>query len=86
MPRKKKEPALLPPSPIEVNRALYKQSFYQFYKDAFPILEPITDYQDNWHVKEICDILQAEAERIAKKETKKQDIIINRLVARVCWL
>ncbi|MFD2717885.1 phage terminase large subunit [Hymenobacter monticola] len=92
MPRKKKEEALLPPSPLEVNRAIYKQSFYQFYKDAFKVLEPNTDYQDNWHVKYLCDVLQEETERIARKETKQRDIIINipfrsskSLICTVVW-
>ena len=77
MPRKKKEIALLPPSPLEVNRAIYKASFYQFYVDAFRILEPETDYSPNWHIKYLCDVLQEEAERISRKEVKKQDIIVN---------
>lgn len=46
-------------------------------KDAFTILNPGERLVDNWHIKYICDILQAEVDRIIAKRPKQEDIIIN---------
>jgi predicted phage terminase large subunit-like protein len=62
---------------IDIERELYKKSFYQFYKAAYKVLEPNSDFKDNWHIKYLCEVLQAEAERIAAGKPKQGDIIIN---------
>lgn len=61
----------------ELEQDIYRQSYFEFYKAAFCQLHPGTEYDDNWHAKYICDILQKEAERIIKKEKRSKDIIIN---------
>lgn len=61
----------------ELERKVYKDSYFEFYKVAFAQLHPGQDYDDNWHAKYICDLLQEEAERIIRKEKRVKDIIIN---------
>lgn len=52
-------------------------SYYEFFKQAFEVLEPGTKFVDNWHVRYLCDLYQAEVERIARGEDKTGDLIIN---------
>jgi phage terminase large subunit-like protein len=59
------------------NTLKYKASFYEFFKASHEVLEPETILEDNWHIKYLCDLLQAETHRIGKKEPKTQDLIIN---------
>lgn len=58
-------------------REIYKRSFYEFYKKAFCQLHPGLDYDENWHAKYICDILQEETFRVVAKKQREHDIIIN---------
>lgn len=51
--------------------------YYNFFKDAWYQQEPETPLEDNWHIEYLCDILQAEIERIAAKTPRQKDIIIN---------
>lgn len=62
---------------FELQKFIYKKSYYEFFKKAFTILHPGELYNDNWHVKLICDRLQEEVHRITQKKVKKKDIIIN---------
>lgn len=61
----------------EKERRLCERSYYEFFKRAWKVLEPETPLLDNWHVKYLCDLLQAEVERIAARKPKDRDIIIN---------
>lgn len=61
----------------ELIRDIYKTSYYEFFKDAFRILHPNEPYNDNWHIKYICDTLQEELERILRREKRNHDLIIN---------
>lgn len=60
-----------------LNKTLCEMSFYEFFKQAWHIVEPAIDLSSNWHHKYICDALQEEAERIIAKKPKTKDIIIN---------
>ena len=67
-------------------------SLYNFFEDAFNVLEPGTPLQLNWHHRYIADALQAETYRIAKGEKSWGDIVINvpfrstkSVLATVCW-
>jgi len=60
-----------------VQREIYKREYYRFFLRAWDIIEPGTEFIDNWHVKYLCDILQEEITRIAAGKPKKQDLIIN---------
>jgi predicted phage terminase large subunit-like protein len=54
-----------------------ERSFHEFVKEAFSVLHPGQVIKDNWHVKEICDILEVEIRRIHEGRPKTKDIIIN---------
>jgi predicted phage terminase large subunit-like protein len=66
---------------IEMKDALKKKvcelSYFEFFKEAFKIVEPAVELDINWHHKYVCKILQEEAERIIRGEKKQKDIIIN---------
>lgn len=77
----------------ELKREIFKKSYYEFFKWCFAILFPNERYEDNFHVKYLCDIYQAEIERILRREEKTQDIIVNipprtskSLITNVCLL
>lgn len=70
-------PHLIERLEIELERRIYRQSYYEFFKVAFCQLHPGQEYDDNWHIEYICNVLQKEAERIIKKEKREKDIIIN---------
>ena len=62
----------------DLQASIYRDSFHDFYIAAFKnVLDPSVDYIDNWHTKYICDVMQAEALRIIRKEPREEDIIIN---------
>lgn len=61
----------------ELKRRIFKKSYYEFFKWSFNILEPQTRLEDTFHIKYLCDLLQAEVERIIRREAKGKDIIIN---------
>lgn len=61
----------------DLHRELYERSYYEFFKKAYSILLPGEPFSDNWHIKYICGELQAEMERIMRREPRKKDIIIN---------
>ena len=56
-----------------LNKTLCEMSFYEFFKQAWHIVEPAIELSSNWHHKYICDALQAEAERIIAKKQKTKD-------------
>jgi predicted phage terminase large subunit-like protein len=60
-----------------LNKKLCEMSFYEFFKQAWHVVEPAVPLSTNWHHKYICDTLQAECERIIKQQPKTKDIIIN---------
>lgn len=61
----------------ELQREIFKKSYYEFFKWAFNILEPQTKLEDTFHIKYLCDRLQKEVERIIARQVKGKDIIIN---------
>ena len=61
----------------EIQKEIYKRSFYDFLVAAVQVLEPQTKWSFNWHIKELCDIAQQEVFRIIAGEPKTLDIIIN---------
>jgi len=80
------------PTLEQIESELFKREFYLFLKSALNILEPQTKFDFNWHIQEICQILQLQAQRIAKQETKEKDLLINipprslkSLTITVCW-
>jgi len=65
---------------IEMHRKLRKvaeDSYYEFFKQAWEVIEPQTPLLLNWHVKYLCDELQAAVTRSALRQEKLHDILIN---------
>lgn len=60
-----------------LEKKLCELSFYEFFKQAWHIVEPSIELSTNWHHKYLCDILQKEAERIIANKPKTKDIVIN---------
>ena len=60
-----------------LQKKLCEMSFYEFFKDAWIVVEPAVPLSTNWHHKYICDTLQEECERIIAQKPKTKDIIIN---------
>ena len=42
----------------EIQKELYKKSFYEFSLDAFKALHNGSELIPNWHIKYLCDRLQ----------------------------
>ena len=62
---------------FEIEKEIYKRSFYEFLKKAVTILEPQTKWSFNWHIEVLCNLAQEEIERIGNGIPKEKDIIIN---------
>lgn len=60
-----------------ITREICRRSFYEFFKEAWHVIEPNQKLTDNWHIGYLCDIAQEEVERIDRKEKKEHDYIIN---------
>jgi predicted phage terminase large subunit-like protein len=63
-------------NPIELMASLCRDSLYDFVLEFWNVLEP-QPFQNNWHVKYLCDEIQTVAERVIRGEPKKYDLIIN---------
>ena len=61
----------------EIQKRKCEKSYYEFLKAAWPQLEQKVPFQDNWHIKYLCDRIQEEIERIAKRIPKEKDLIVN---------
>lgn len=56
--------------------SICRDSFYEFLKEFWSEIsaeKPVW----NWHIKEVCDVMQEIAERVMRGETKLGDVIIN---------
>lgn len=51
--------------------------YSEFFRLSWSVLEPETPLAWNWHIEYLCDELQKQAERIANREPKEYDLIIN---------
>lgn len=57
-------------------REVFNRSFYEFLLYFWDVISGQI-YEDNWHVKYICEVLQEAAERVGDRKEKIEDIIIN---------
>lgn len=64
------------PSAEHIHSELCRRSFYHFVQHFWDIIIP-EDPVWNWHIEYLCNVLQEVVERIARREPKKEDIIIN---------
>ena len=62
---------------LQLQRDIYRDSYYEFFKDAVQALEKETDWKFNWHIEEACNIFQEAVERVVKKEPKLYDLSFN---------
>lgn len=56
---------------------LATDSYHEFVKQAFAVLEPGTKFVDNWHIEYLCNTVQAHVHRVGRGEPKKRDLIVN---------
>ncbi len=63
-------------SEIGITRTICHKSFYRFLQEMWPVMIP-DDPVWNWHIEEICDVIQEGMERVFLEEKRKHDIIIN---------
>lgn len=56
---------------------LATDSYHEFVKQAFAVLEPGTEFADNWHIQFLCNTIQAVVHRVGQRKAKKRDLIIN---------
>jgi len=61
----------------ELERRECEESYYQFFLNAWGVLEPHTSLVKNWHIEYLCDALQKEIERIAASKPKTKDLNLN---------
>ena len=61
----------------EIQKEIYRRSFYDFVQWVAILLEPNTNWKWNFHHEYICDLLQKETERIKKGKPKTKNLIIN---------
>jgi len=62
---------------IALETELYRRSYYEYFKAACYVLEPSTEFEWNWHIKHVADILQGELERLVSGEDKEKDYCFN---------
>lgn len=62
---------------LALKRELFKQSFFDFFKEAVYAIRPNDHWQFNWHHEYLCNVLQKESQRINRNEPRQQDLLIN---------
>lgn len=60
----------------EVLASICRDSFYDFVREFWDVIVQ-EDFIDNWHIRYLCDELQAVAERVFRGEPKEYDLVIN---------
>jgi predicted phage terminase large subunit-like protein len=59
-----------------INAELCRRSLYHFLKYFWDVIVP-DDFVDNWHIKYLCDELQAVAGRVFERKPSEYDLIVN---------
>ena len=62
---------------FRIQREIYERSYYEFFMEAVTILEPSVNWRFNFHHKLLCELLEAEIERIALGHPKDIDYVVN---------
>lgn len=63
-------------APAEVEADIYRASYWEFFKAFFDQVIPENPVF-NWHIKFLCDEVQAIAERVIKRLPKEHDGVVN---------
>lgn len=61
------------PTVDDIDREIARRSLYQFLLQAWDSIEPGTPFVDNWHIKAICDKVQA----LIEGRLSKNNLILN---------
>ena len=64
------------PSLSQVEAELCRRNFFYFVQHFWDVIIPESPIY-NWHIKYLCDQLQKVVERVARREHKEYDVIIN---------
>lgn len=75
-PPKRERARILLAHPLAIRREINNRSLYEFTKYMWPEVSA-DDFEDNWHVKYLCDELQKVGENAGNKNDKLYDIVIN---------
>ena len=67
---------------ISIVKEICKRSFYQFFKLAWDSVES-ADYEDNWHIKYLCDELQKRFNIWEKNEKATPDELYD-IIVNIC--
>ena len=60
-----------------MRRRQLESSYYDFVKDAFPVMHNGDPINDNWHIELVCNKLQDAIMRVARREPRKKHLLIN---------
>lgn len=63
-------------NPYPVIRELNNRSLYEFLQYFWPVVSAHT-FQPNWHIEYLCNELEKVAKRVANKQPREYDLIIN---------
>lgn len=63
-------------NPVLGIRLLHQRSYYAFLKDMWSTVSNEA-FEDNWHIKYLCDELQRMAEQVGNQQPKNHDLIVN---------
>ncbi len=55
----------------------YRDSLYEFFLEAWKVLEPSTPLRENFHLRVLADYIQNIIERVARREPREADVVIN---------
>lgn len=62
--------------PLAVTRELNNRSFYHFLQCFWPLVSP-HEFSHNWHIQYLCEELEKVAYRVAAKQPRLYDLVIN---------
>src|SRR6202043_692640 len=87
MPKRKKLPAEIDPRYLEAAAArLCELSFYDFVHAAWKVVEPSTKFVPSWHVRAICEHLEACTNgQIRRLIINIPPRCMKSLLVSVCW-
>ena len=54
-----------------------EESYLEFFKDAWSVIEPATPLILNWHITYLCEILDGLGKKLKGRERQPKDLIIN---------
>ena len=63
-------------NPLLITRELNNRSLYHFLEYFWPVVSAHT-FTPNWHIKYLCDELEAVAQRVGNRQPKLHDVLIN---------